>query len=179
MIAWQLKCSGQRPSCKRCTMKKIDCRYPIPESRRRKGQTEQNIASRQAASAARSRKVNDKIPRELQGVFSVTLPDVVSSGPPPAVEQLHCPNPTGRSSGTDEPQLDSGCLFDIDGPEFDLSSPADWPHDSSIDGRSHSFTKRADSSILPSQLTLSQAAQVSAGIAQCPTSCLPSAPTST
>ena len=165
-------------------MKKISCRYPPPESRKHKGQTEQTTASRQATSAARSRKVNDKIPHELQGVFSVTLPDVVSSRPLPAVEQLPSPNTIGSSSRIDEPSLDSGYLFSIDEAEFNIPSPmdnsgsADWTNDCTIDGK-YPLARACPLLLFTSQLTLNQAAQASAGKAQGPTPCPLWAPNST
>ena len=80
--SWQLKCSGERPRCRRCLLKNVSCQYPLPEGRKRKTQAEEAVASRQAASAARSRRVNEVVPHELQSVFTVKMTDVTQSRAP-------------------------------------------------------------------------------------------------
>ena len=121
-------------------LKNINCQYPLPEGRKRKTQTEESAASRQAASAARSRRVNDAIPHELQGVFSVNLGDVTQPLPPPSkptgtpLNQAPADSPCG-GGGTEGPQLDNHGLANA-ASDHSIESPRNNSGSSSCPGLS-------------------------------------------
>ena len=121
-------------------LKNINCQYPLPEGRKRKTQTEESAASRQAASAARSRRVNDAIPHELQGVFSVNLGDVAQPLPPLPKSTGTPLNPPPADSpcgggGTEGPQLDNHSLAN-GAPDHSIESPRNNSGSSSCPGLS-------------------------------------------
>ena len=121
----------------------MSCKYPRLEGRKRKTQSEDAVASRQAASAARSQRANKIIPHELQGVFTVQMTDVTQSRAP-------SPKPTNTraaavssSHASEDPQSDNQGFFAVEDSDLGIGRStdesenvggADLSHDALIDG---------------------------------------------
>ena len=124
-------------------LKNLSCQYPLPESRKRKTHSEDAVASRQAASAARSHKVNEVIPHELQGVFTVQMTDVTQPRAP-------SPKPINTQAAAfssayapQDPQSDNQSFFAVEDSDLSIRRSTDesgnvgdagLSHDALIDG---------------------------------------------